>query len=120
MSRQKRVWSEIRKVRQTIGRVCDQRNPSKEEFGRWGGRSFKKTQSLTKSVGLVRRSGASANEWKKNPALFYFLYLLLVISSRYVTFAPKFFNWYGKIRTAFKSNIYETGYSSKKLSIGSI
>jgi hypothetical protein len=75
-----------------------------------------KTQNLTESVGLVRRSGASANERKKNPALFYFLGLLLVISSRYVTFARKFFNKYGKIRTAFKSNIYETGYSSKELS----
>jgi len=31
-----------------------------------------KTKSLTKSVGLVRRSGASANERKKNPALFSF------------------------------------------------
>jgi len=92
MSRQKRVWSEIRKVRQKIRRICDQRNPSKEEFGRWGGRVRQKTPSLTESVGLVRRSGASANEWKKNPALFYFLDLLLVISCRYVTFAPKFFN----------------------------
>jgi len=51
-----------------------------------------KIQNLTESVGLVRRSGASANERKKNPALFYFLDLLLVISSRYVTFAAKFFN----------------------------
>jgi hypothetical protein len=51
-----------------------------------------KIQNLKESVGLVRRSGASANEWKKNPALFYFLALLLVISSRYVTFAAKFFN----------------------------
>jgi hypothetical protein len=49
-------------------------------------------KSLKESVGLVRRSGASANERKKNPALFYFLPLLLVISSRYVTFAAKFFN----------------------------
>jgi hypothetical protein len=51
-----------------------------------------KIQNLTESVGLVRRSGASANERKKNPALFYFLALLLVISSCYVTFAAKFFN----------------------------
>jgi hypothetical protein len=82
--------------------------------------SVKKTRSLTKSVGLVRRSGASANERKKNPALFYFLALLLVISPSSVTFAPKFFYQYGKIRTAFKSNIYETGYPSKKLSPGSV
>jgi hypothetical protein len=51
-----------------------------------------KTQNLTESVGLVRRSGASANERKKNPALFYFFDLLLVISAGYVTFARKFLN----------------------------
>jgi hypothetical protein len=45
-------------------------SPSKEEFDRRGGWVLNKTQSLTKSVGLVRRSGASANERKKNPALF--------------------------------------------------
>jgi len=50
-------------------------------------RSLNRHKSLKESVGLVRRSGASANERKKNPALFYFLPLLLVISSRYVTFA---------------------------------
>jgi hypothetical protein len=54
--------------------------------------SLNRHRSLKESVGLVRRSGASANERKKNPALFYFLALLLVISSRYVTFAAKFFN----------------------------
>ena len=54
-----------------------------------------KTQNLTESVGLVRRSGASANERKKNPALFSFLDLLLVIRCSSVTFAPEFF-----IRTA--------------------
>ena len=75
-----------------------------------------KIQNLTESVGLVRRSGASANERKKNPALFSFLAILLVDTTGYVTFAPKFLKPYGKIRTAFKSNIYETGYSSEKLS----
>jgi len=54
--------------------------------------SLNRHKSLKESVGLVRHSGASANEWKKNPALFYFLALLLVISSCYVTFAAKFFN----------------------------
>ena len=92
MSRQKRVWSETLEIRQKILKVCDQRNPSKEEFGRWGGKSFNKTQSLTKSVGLVRRSGASANERKKNPALFSFFNLLLVNRPGCVTFAPKIYN----------------------------
>jgi hypothetical protein len=54
--------------------------------------SVKRLKNFTESVGLVRRSGASANERKKNPALFLFFDLLLAISCRYVTFAPKFFN----------------------------
>lgn len=73
MSRQKRFRSEAWKIRQKILKVCDQRNLSKEEFDRLRRKVPQKTRNLRKSVGLVRRSGASANERKKNPALFSFL-----------------------------------------------
>jgi large subunit ribosomal protein L31 len=67
-------------------------NPSKEELECRGGWVLKKTQSLTESVGLVRRPGASANGSKNNLALFSFYPSLLDVRHASVNFATENFN----------------------------